>query len=381
MKYHRTTNTVALIALASVMGAGEQNAAPAAEKEKAEKPVFTPPPAPKLIATETLGTKDLCLKAGIQARVSFNQETADEYTEKLKQALAEQQPNPFPPGKAVRAPDGKIFPYDGLHRLDAHKRNKVDMEFELYETPEGWEASRYAQFLAFGANAEHGLKRTNKDKQFAVKTAIQLFPEASNMDVARMTNVSEKMVRDWRPAKASASAVRTVTRKGKTVKMDTSRIGTKGGKKAKASAASKKGGKSEETGKNGAAAGQTNSVKEQKLRAAIVKIAGAQPNDKQIAAVRTALEEGTLDLSAKDIETWANTSPERIRQITPLVVDKQFKPERAFKIIDKELEDKSSLADLAMVLLTSPKKRVDLVGGLRIVTEGDTMTITLDKKS
>jgi hypothetical protein len=381
MTLPRKTNTVALIALASVIGAGEKST-PETKVEDMTK-VYTPPPPPKSIGVQMLSSKDLALRAGIQARVAFSQETADEYTEKLKQVKVDQQPNPFPPGKAVRAPDGKIFPFDGIHRLDAHKRNKEDMEFELFETPEGWDAAKYAQALALGVNQEHGLKRTNKDKQFAVKTAFTMFPEANNMDVSRLTGVSEKMVRDYRPAKPASSAVRTVTRKGKTQKMNTSRIGTKAGKKSSSEkkGKGKKGATSTESATSTGNKGQEDSVKAQRLRAAIIKIAGAQVGDKQIGAVRNALEEGTLNLSAGDISDWADTSTDRIRQVTPLIVDKQMKPKRAFDFIDKEITGKTTLDDLALLILTHPKARVDKVAGLKVAIEPESISLVLDKKS
>lgn len=98
-----------------------------------------------------------------------------------------------------------------------------------------------AEWLSYSANKSHGLRRTNEEKQRAVKSALT-HPKGeklSNRKVAEHVGVDERMVRKWRE-ELEASAVipqienRTATRKGKEYTVNTAKISAANKARAKA---------------------------------------------------------------------------------------------------------------------------------------------------
>lgn len=142
-----------------------------------------------------LELKQLHIDGGTQPRVAINEDTVAEYAEALKDGAT------FPPVVAFH--DGHVYWLaDGFHRYLAHRR--VGVERIEVDVREG--SLRDAILFAVGANAEHGLKRTNEDKHKAVvtllthelaKTDTEGHPW-SNMEIARRCRVNEKTVRKYR---------------------------------------------------------------------------------------------------------------------------------------------------------------------------------------
>jgi len=108
-----------------------------------------------------LELKQLYTEGGTQPRVAINEETVVEYADLLKEGTE------FPP--VVAFYDGELYWLaDGFHRFLAHARaglKKIEVDVR-----DG--SLRDAILYAVGANAEHGLKRTNEDKRKAVVTML-----------------------------------------------------------------------------------------------------------------------------------------------------------------------------------------------------------------
>ncbi|NJR74989.1 MAG: ParB N-terminal domain-containing protein, partial [Scytonema sp. CRU_2_7] len=93
--------------------------------------------------------------------------------------------------------DGKNYWLaDGFHRLHATKKaGRQEIAVEIHQG-----SRRDALLYSVGANANHGLRRTNADKRRAVE--IMLYDEEwshwSNREIAKRCGVSEFMVRQIR---------------------------------------------------------------------------------------------------------------------------------------------------------------------------------------
>jgi hypothetical protein len=92
---------------------------------------------------------------------------------------------------------------------------------------------RDAVLFSVGANATHGLRRTNEDKRRSVMTLLNdpEWARWSDREIARQCGVDNSFVSRLRPKRASVDQQqieRTVTRSGATYTMNTSRIGGSG---------------------------------------------------------------------------------------------------------------------------------------------------------
>jgi hypothetical protein len=250
---------------------------------------------------------------------------------------------------------------DGFHRYGGHKgAHAKEMKVAIRNGSE-----RDALTFSLGTNQEHGVRRSNRDKQRAIKIAFTL-PEVASMpntEIARLCGVSEFMVREARPAKAAAST-RQVTIKGKKTTMDTSAIGKgKGGGKKAAKAAAKK-------SKKAAAAATTPKVDAaQELDGYLKKIAehtGAAGGE-----FRKAVQAGTLDISTREIRDFAGFAPAMIKRVLPLVTGGlRMKPTKAFDFITSELPEK----------MVAELDNRALADGGTYTYENDTLTITVKRK-
>jgi hypothetical protein len=132
------------------------------------------------IPIETIVVKDK-----IQQRADLN----DEYVEDLVVEIA----------NGVKLPPLIVFKHgdellltDGFHRFNAFLLAEIDtVEVEIYEGTE-----REATLHAVGANADHGLRRTNADKRFAVTTLLndKEWGNWSDGEIARRCRVSQPFV-------------------------------------------------------------------------------------------------------------------------------------------------------------------------------------------
>lgn len=89
----------------------------------------------------------------------------------------------------------RYFIGDGWHRILAYEqRGWEDIPAIVHQ------GGRPAALKhALGANASHGLRRTNKDKRRAIEIATSEFPRLSNVAIAELCKVTDKTVARYRP--------------------------------------------------------------------------------------------------------------------------------------------------------------------------------------
>lgn len=157
---------------------------------------------------------------GTQPRAGLNDATVTDYAE-AKEAGAV-----LPPLQLVF--DGTDYwLWDGFHRDAADAR--LGLSDSICEVRAG--TRRDAVLLAVGANAQHGLRRTNDDKRRAVLILLDdaEWSRWSDREIARRCAVSDRFVNTLRAsvtANGSQSDTRTyTTRHGTTATMDVAAIG------------------------------------------------------------------------------------------------------------------------------------------------------------
>lgn len=154
-----------------------------------------------------LKLKDIRLDGDTQPRKYVNEEVVGDYAELLLEDTA------FPPITVFH--DGaNYWLADGFHRFHANKKaGFIDVEANVIDG-----TRRDAILFSVGANADHGLRRTNEDKRKAVCTLLNdiEWSEWSDREVARQCNVSDMTV----------SRVRKTMGLEKTEKKYTSKHGT-----------------------------------------------------------------------------------------------------------------------------------------------------------
>lgn len=161
------------------------------------------------------------MDGGTQPRAQLMESVVLEYAEAMAAGA------PFPP--VVVFYDGTDhWLADGFHRVRAALylgNAKIDAEVR-----QG--TRRDAVLHSVGANAEHGLRRTNEDKRRAVELLLD-DPEWSKWSsnrIAMQCGVGHKMVDQMRAhleqsARCEAPTTRTVERNGTTYQQDTTNIG------------------------------------------------------------------------------------------------------------------------------------------------------------
>lgn len=299
-----------------------------------------------------LAIASLNLRAGTQFRENLNEDAIKEYTQIVKDAVekskADKKPfrSPLPPIQVYRTKEKGDIPIDGFHRIKAHKNAKLDeIEVDLKEGTfeEAFEA-------ALQANAKHGVQLTSKDSLNKMLAALK-FPKYqgfSNGALAKLIGRSEFFVRSNRPLSATPKGEVTSIRKGKEVKVKTGKIG-RGKDKSKGKDKSAKStpanvevpdDEKELLGvEPGPAPGPQEPVKESKLDTKTEKalnkvITALNGHGFDGAQVGKSIKDGSLKISSADIQKWAATSEERIRQIGQLVINNRWTVGRAVKFID-----------------------------------------------
>jgi hypothetical protein len=169
--------------------------------------------------TKRLSIQEIVVKGEIQQRVDQNQECVNDYTEEI--------------AKGTRFPaldvffDGKEHLLaDGLHRLLAYKLAGVETVDVIVHDGDIWDAILYAA----GANAEHGLRRTNADKRKAVTTILtgmkwQNWADGLIAEKCRVSQPFVSRIRAELTQKGFESSSTRVGKDGRTI--DTSNIGKK----------------------------------------------------------------------------------------------------------------------------------------------------------
>lgn len=142
---------------------------------------------------KVLNLQAIRIDGGTQSREQINQECVSDYTELVKEGVE------FPPVRVFF--DGTdYYLADGFHRYFAHMNaGKASITAEVFNG-----TLRDAILSSLGANANHGLRPTNKDKRKAVQTMLDDFEwsDFSDREIARACHVSHVFVATIRRPKA-----------------------------------------------------------------------------------------------------------------------------------------------------------------------------------
>jgi hypothetical protein len=161
------------------------------------------------------------IDGGTQPRVELNQDVVSEYAEMIRSGVG------MPPVDVFH--DGaNYWLADGFHRFFAYRHaDEMDIPATVHDG-----TVRDAILFSVGANAGHGLRRTNADKRKAVETLLKddEWAKWSDREIARACGVGAPLVADVRRSICNPitdSEPRTVTRNGTTYQQNTANIGRK----------------------------------------------------------------------------------------------------------------------------------------------------------
>lgn len=141
----------------------------------------------------------ITIDGGTQSRSRINEETVADYAEAILQGAC------FPP--IIVYFDGiKNYLADGFHRYFAHKRAK--RKEIVAEVVSG--TLRDAVLHSLGANALHGLRRTNDDKRNSVFIMLEdvEWSDWSDAEIARLCHVSHPFVAKLRKEQKQTKVVK-----------------------------------------------------------------------------------------------------------------------------------------------------------------------------
>lgn len=169
--------------------------------------------------TITLPLDQIRVDGATQPRAFLDFATVDDYTDLMQAGVK------FP-AVEVFFDGSDYWCADGFHRHRAARQCElIEIECNIHQG-----TLEDAQWFSFAANKSHGLRRTNDDKQRAVKAALAHPKSAglSDHQIAKHVGVDVKTVGNWR-VKLSMEIPqiesRTVTRNGTTYKQDVTNIG------------------------------------------------------------------------------------------------------------------------------------------------------------
>lgn len=168
---------------------------------------------------KTINITAIRIGGGTQSRAALDQDVVAEYAASLSDGVE------LPP--IVTFFDGTDhWLADGFHRYFAYR--KCDFAAIPADVRDG--TQRDAILFSCGANAVHGLRRSNADKRKAVSTLLadEEWAKWSDSAIAKVCSVSDKTVAAHRLHLRNSeddSGKRTVERGGKTFEQDTSNIG------------------------------------------------------------------------------------------------------------------------------------------------------------
>ena len=170
---------------------------------------------------ETLRLDQIRIDGGTQPRVAIDERVVAEYAELYSNGVD------LPP-VTVFFDGATYWLADGFHRYWANKR--IDCEYVFADVHQG--TQRDAILHSVGANAAHGLRRTNADKRKAVLTLLEdeEWSKWTDRDIAKRCGVDHKTVGAARQnltgeIPQSSSATRTYkTRHGTVARMKTGNI-------------------------------------------------------------------------------------------------------------------------------------------------------------
>lgn len=134
---------------------------------------------------KTMNLQAIRIDGGTQQRAVIDQETVEQYAELVKEGVE------FPP-VTVFFDGAETWLADGFHRWHAHKAaGKASISTHMIPG-----SQRDAILHSLGANATHGLRRSQADKRKAVMTMLEDFEwsDWSDREIARKCNVSVQLV-------------------------------------------------------------------------------------------------------------------------------------------------------------------------------------------
>ena len=169
---------------------------------------------------DRLGIANIRADGGTQPRSTIDYDVVEEYAQALADGAE------FPPVTVFY--DGTDYWLaDGFHRREAHQAAGLDVvNADLRQG-----TRRDAVLHSVGANAAHGLRRTNEDKRRAVQKLLDdsEWAQWSDRAIARRCGVSPQTVNNLRPQDTvqNGQSGRTFThpKTGNPTTMNTSRIG------------------------------------------------------------------------------------------------------------------------------------------------------------
>lgn len=163
-----------------------------------------------------LKLKDIRLDGGTQPRQFINQDVVNEYAEEMIES------DNFPP-MVVFNDGANLWLADGFHRFHANKKaGFLEVNCDVRNG-----TLREAILFSVGANAVHGLRRTNDDKRKAVLILLNdiEWSEWSDNEIARQCAVSAMTVGRIRKSMGLEKAEKKYTNKhGKETTMKTENI-------------------------------------------------------------------------------------------------------------------------------------------------------------
>lgn len=166
--------------------------------------------------TSALPIDKIKLDGGTQSRADINKAVVEEYASIIRDGTD------FPP-VTVFFDGKKHWLADGFHRVAAYRQaGALEIPTAVHQG-----TRRDAVLFSVGANAAHGLRRTNDDKRRAAMTLIndKEWSLWSDREIARRVGVSHQFVSSLRPSVNDGQIARTVKRGDSTFTMDTARIG------------------------------------------------------------------------------------------------------------------------------------------------------------
>lgn len=173
---------------------------------------------------QKLKLESIRLDGDTQPRATINQDVVGEYAEAMTEGAT------LPPVTVYR--DGTDdWLADGFHRYHAHRKiGALTIDADVRHG-----SRREAVLHSVGANAAHGLQRTNDDKRRAVMTLLEdvEWSKWSDNQIAKACGVSNSTVSTYRKhlcesQRCEVPNSRAVERNGKTYEQDISNIGRNG---------------------------------------------------------------------------------------------------------------------------------------------------------
>jgi len=170
----------------------------------------------------TLALTKVTIDGGTQSRVALNEEVVFEYADAIRRGAT------LPP-VVVFHDGGTYWLADGFHRFHAHRAARAeDIDADVYTG-----TKRDAVLHSVGANANHGLRRSNDDKRRAVQTLLNdpEWSQWSDRQIAQACCVSPPLVASARASvtvnsfSEEPAERRYTTKHGTKAVMNTANIG------------------------------------------------------------------------------------------------------------------------------------------------------------